>query len=53
MADDFVSSTSTVPAKGKVTWNSEGREGGKYHSRKLLVPNNSSGLTLGRGYDML
>jgi len=40
------------PAIGLVTFNSEGHEGGFYHSRKLHVPGQWSGLTLGRGYDM-
>ena len=39
------------PTYGIVTWESEGAEGGPYHSRKLHVPSTSSGLTLGRGYD--
>jgi len=39
------------PTYGVVTWNSEGAEGGMYHSRKLHVPGSTSGLTLGRGYD--
>ena len=41
-----------APTYGEVTWNSEGAEGGKFHSRLLTVPTNSSGLTIGRGYDM-
>lgn len=41
-----------APTYGEVTWNSEGTEGGKFHSRRLTVPTNSSGLTIGRGYDM-
>jgi len=40
------------PKEGIVTFDSEGNEGGFYHSRKLHVPSTSSGLTLGRGYDM-
>lgn len=36
---------------GIVTWESEGAEGGLFHSRKLHVPSRFSGLTLGRGYD--
>lgn len=39
------------PTFGIVTWESEGAEGGIFHSRKLHVPSNSSGLTIGRGYD--
>ena len=38
--------------QANLTWNAEGQEGGKYHSRKLHVPSKLSGLTLGRGYDM-
>lgn len=44
--------TSYAPAVGRVTWNSEGTEGGHFHSRKLHVPSGASGLTIGRGYDM-
>lgn len=40
------------PAEGVVTFDSEGTEGGLYHSRILHVPTETSGLTLGRGYDM-
>jgi len=40
------------PKEGIVTFKSEGTEGGRYHSRILHVPSNSSGLTVGRGYDM-
>ena len=47
-----VSKTGVEPKNGKVTWDSEGHEGGKFHSRKLHVPSKVSGLTLGRGYDM-
>ena len=41
-----------VPPYGLITWEVEGNEGGPYHSRKLHVPSATSGLTLGRGYDM-
>lgn len=41
-----------TPDIGLVTWDSEGMEGGRFHSRKLHVPTDSSGLTIGRGYDM-
>lgn len=44
--NDFV-----VP-KGQLTFDAEGNEGGKWHSRTPHVPSNSSGLTIGRGYDM-
>lgn len=40
------------PTRGLLTFEAEGTEGGVYHSRKLHVPSESSGLTLGRGYDM-
>jgi len=40
------------PKEGMITFNAEGTEGGLYHSRKLHVPTLSSGLTLGRGYDL-
>ena len=41
-----------APSVGLVTWDSEGAEGGRFHSRTLHVPTDSSGLTIGRGYDM-
>lgn len=40
------------PLIGKVTFESEGAEQGRFHSRILHVPSPSSGLTIGRGYDM-
>jgi hypothetical protein len=40
------------PARGRLTFAAEGQEGGPFHSRVLHVPTASSGLTLGRGYDM-
>jgi len=40
------------PVIGKLTFASEGAEKGPYHSRTLHVPSVSSGLTIGRGYDM-
>lgn len=40
------------PSRGQLTWDCEGQEGGPYHSRVLHVPSASSGLTLGRGYDL-
>ena len=42
----------TKPSRGVLTWEAEGSEGGRYHSRVLHVPSNTSGLTIGRGYDM-
>jgi hypothetical protein len=41
-----------LPTRGRLTFDAEGQEGGRYHSRILHVPTASSGLTLGRGYDM-
>lgn len=40
------------PVVGRVTFESEGAEGGFFHSRTLHVPSATSGLTIGRGYDM-
>ena len=42
------------PSRGIVTFESEGVEqpGNKFHSRVFHVPTSSSGLTIGRGYDM-
>jgi hypothetical protein len=45
-ADDF-----KVP-RGQLTFDAEGTEGGPFHSRKAHVPTDTSGLTIGRGYDM-
>jgi hypothetical protein len=42
----------TAPARGRLTWDAEGTEGGAFHSRVLHVPSSASGLTIGRGYDM-
>lgn len=39
-------------ALGQVTFDSEGMEGGKYHSRHIHWPGGASGVTIGRGYDM-
>src|SRR5215212_9727920 len=44
--NDFV-----VP-RGQLTFDVEGNEGGRWHSRTPHVPSESSGLTVGRGYDM-
>lgn len=41
-----------TPARGRLTFEAEGQEGGPYHSRRLHVPTPSSGLTIGRGYDL-
>jgi len=51
LKDSFSAKPILAPTVGKVTWDSEGGEGGRYHSRRLHVPSTSSGLTLGRGYD--
>lgn len=40
------------PSYGLLTWHAEGQEGGPFHSRVFCVPSDSSGLTIGRGYDM-
>lgn len=42
----------TAPTFGTVTWASEGTEGGTFHTRCFSVPSATSGLTIGRGYDM-
>lgn len=52
MAHQIKTTTSVAPDKGRVTWDSEGTEGGRYHSRKPTVPGDWSGVTIGRGYDM-
>lgn len=54
MADKSKPVTTTLvrPGRGGLTFDSEGTEGGRYHSRTLHVPGPSSGLTIGRGYDM-
>ncbi len=52
MASNDPSTSDPVPPYGLITWEVEGNEGGPYHSRKLHVPSATSGLTLGRGYDM-
>lgn len=48
----FKPMSTTPPKVGLLTWNAEGNEGGPYHSRKLHVPSESSGVTVGRGYDL-
>lgn len=37
---------------GLLTFEAEGNEGGRYHSRRLHVPDERSGITIGRGYDL-
>jgi hypothetical protein len=41
-----------VVATGQLTFDAEGQEGGRFHSRVPHVPSNFSGLTIGRGYDL-
>lgn len=41
-----------APPFGRLTFEAEGQEGGPFHSRRFHVPSSSSGLTIGRGYDM-
>lgn len=41
-----------VVPRGQLTFDAEGNEGGRWHSRTPHVPSDSSGLTIGRGYDM-
>jgi hypothetical protein len=41
-----------VVPRGQLTFDAEGNEGGRWHSRTPHVPSESSGLTIGRGYDM-
>lgn len=38
--------------RGFLTYDAEGTEGGPFMSRILHVPSSTSGLTIGRGYDM-
>lgn len=38
--------------KGQLTFDAEGMEGGRYHSRHAHWPGGNSGVTIGRGYDM-
>lgn len=40
------------PENGRLTFDAEGQEGGRYDSRRFHVPSSGSGLTIGRGYDM-
>jgi hypothetical protein len=37
---------------GQLTFDAEGQEGGKHHSRRPHWPGGTSGVTIGRGYDM-
>lgn len=38
--------------KGQLTFDAEGTEGGRYHSRTAHRPPGASGVTVGRGYDV-
>ncbi|MCB9746021.1 MAG: SH3 domain-containing protein [Alphaproteobacteria bacterium] len=38
--------------KGQLTFDAEGTEGGKYHTRTAHWPGGASGVTIGRGYDL-
>jgi hypothetical protein len=38
--------------RGQITFDFEGKEGGRFHSRKPHVPGDTSGVTIGRGYDL-
>ena len=49
---DEQSGPAAGPTRGRLTFDAEGQEGGPYHSRKFHVPSMSSGVTIGRGYDM-
>lgn len=37
---------------GQLTFDAEGTEGGRFHSRVAHVPPGASGVTIGRGYDL-
>lgn len=39
-------------AQGQLTFDAEGTEGGKYHTRTIHWPGGNSGVTIGRGYDL-
>jgi hypothetical protein len=41
-----------IPCAGRITFEAEGQEGGKYHSRKFHYPGGASGVTIGRGLDL-
>ena len=52
IGEDGLNNGFPVPERGGLTFESEGQEGGPFHSRRLHVPSPGSGLTIGRGYDM-
>lgn len=39
-------------ARGQLTFDAEGQEGGRFHSRRAHWPGGASGVTIGRGYDL-
>ena len=39
-------------SKGQLTFDSEGHEGGIFHTRRAHHPSKESGVTIGRGYDL-
>lgn len=41
-----------VPARGCLTFDAERQEVGPWHSRHFHVPGATSGLIIGRGYDL-
>ena len=41
-----------VVPQGQLTFDSEGKEGGAFHTRKAHWPGGNSGVTIGRGYDL-
>jgi hypothetical protein len=38
--------------RGQLTFDAEGNEGGRFHSRRAHWPGGASGVTIGRGYDL-
>ncbi|HEU4328317.1 MAG TPA: SH3 domain-containing protein [Roseiflexaceae bacterium] len=38
--------------EGQLTFDAEGTEGGRYHTRVIHWPGGASGVTIGRGYDL-
>ena len=41
-----------VVARGQLTFDAEGTEGGRFHTRTAHWPGGASGVTIGRGYDL-
>jgi len=52
LKSSYTKASITKPSYGVLTWDAEGTEGGRFHSRSFHVPSERSGLTIGRGYDM-